>query len=47
MELTFKLTEQEAQVMLNAIAKEPYGLVSSLINKIQTQADEQMKQKEA
>ena len=46
MELTFKLTEQEAQIMLNALIKEPYLAVVDLINKIQQQASEQMQQDE-
>lgn len=45
MELTFKLTEQEAQIVLNAIAKEPLGQVIEVFNKIQVQASEQMVQK--
>lgn len=44
MEFNFQLTEQEAQVMLNALSKEPYGLVVEVINKIQSQAIEQRKQ---
>jgi hypothetical protein len=43
MEFNFKLNEQEAQLMLNALTKEPYGLVVDVINKIQQQASEQMK----
>lgn len=46
MEFTFKLTEQEAQIMLNALTKEPYGLVVNVINKIQQQATEQRQEKE-
>ena len=44
MEFRFKLSEHEAQIMLNALAKEPYGLVIEVINKIQKQASEQMKE---
>lgn len=44
MELTFKLTEQEAQKVLNALVKEPYIDVVNVINKIQGQASEQMDQ---
>lgn len=44
MELTLKLTEQEAQIVLNALVKEPYLSVVDVINKIQLQANEQMKQ---
>lgn len=44
MELTLKLTEQEAQLVLDSLVKEPYGLVVGVINKIQQQASEQMKQ---
>ena len=41
-ELTFKLTEQEGQIILNALRKEPYGVVVDAINNIQKQAQEQM-----
>lgn len=47
MELTFKLSEQEAQVVLNALIKEPYLSVVDVINKIQSQASEQLKKEEA
>jgi hypothetical protein len=46
MELTFKLSEQEAQVVLNALVKEPYITVVDVINKIQQQANEQIKQED-
>ena len=46
MELTFNLTEQEAQIVLNAIAKEPLGQVIELFNKIQEQASEQMQRED-
>lgn len=42
MEFNFKLTEKEAQIILNALIKEPYVEVVDLINKIQAQASEQM-----
>jgi hypothetical protein len=42
--LTFTLTEVEAQKVLNALVKEPYGNVVDVINKIQQQAKEQMEQ---
>lgn len=45
MEFTLKLTEQELQVVLNAIAKEPLGEVIELFNNMQRQAAEQMKDK--
>jgi hypothetical protein len=41
MDFNFKLSEQEAQKVLNALAKEPYGEVVDVINKIQQQAVEQ------
>lgn len=44
MEFNFKLTEQEAQIMLNALTKEPYQQVVNVINKIQNQAIEQRNQ---
>lgn len=46
MEFTFKLNEQEAQIVLNALTKEPYGLVVNVVNNIQSQAIEQRKTKE-
>lgn len=42
MELTLKLSQVEAQNILNVLAKEPYIQVVDLINKIQEQASEQM-----
>lgn len=47
MELTFKLTEQEAQKVLNALAKESYIEVVDVVNKIQLQASEQMNEEES
>lgn len=46
MELTFKLNEQEAQLVLNSLVKEPYVTVVEVVNKIQVQANEQMREKE-
>ena len=42
MEFNLKLSEQEAQQVLNALIKEPYFEVVDVINKIQQQASEQM-----
>ncbi len=42
MEFTLKLNEIEAQKVLNALVKEPYGEVVDVINKIQQQASEQL-----
>ena len=47
MELTFKLTQEEAQSILNVLVKEPYASVVDVINKIQLQASEQMKKENA
>lgn len=44
MNFTFKLNEQEAQIVLNALTKQPYIEVVEVINKIQHQASEQMKE---
>lgn len=44
MELTFKLTQEDAQKVLNALVKESYINVVDVINKIQQQASEQIKQ---
>ncbi|MFE8697987.1 hypothetical protein ACFYKT_16720 [Cytobacillus sp. FJAT-53684] len=41
MEFTFKLTEAEAQKVLDALIKEPYITVVDVVNKIQEQASEQ------
>lgn len=46
MDFTFKLTEDQAQKMLNALVKEPYGEVVEVINSIQQQASEQRKENE-
>ena len=43
MEFNFKLSEQEAQIVLNALTKEPYGLVIDVVNSLQSQAIEQRK----
>lgn len=40
------LTEQEAQIVLNALVKEPYGVVADVINNIQQQAFEQRKEQD-
>lgn len=45
MELTFKLTKEEAQQVLDVLVKEPYVTVFNVVNKIQAQANEQMKEK--
>lgn len=39
----FKLTEQEAQIVLDSLVKQPYVYVVQIINNIQQQAGEQMK----
>lgn len=46
MKFNFKLTEEEAQIVLNALLKEPCGLVIDVVNNIQQQAVEQ-RQKES
>lgn len=42
MEFTFKLSEKDAQIILNALIKQPYIEVVDVINKVQEQASEQM-----
>ena len=42
MELNFKLTEKEAEIVINALAKEPFIKVVDVINKVQVQAKEQL-----
>jgi len=44
--LKFEFNEQEAQIILNALIKEPYMTVAELIAKIQAQAAEQQKASE-
>ena len=44
--ITLELTEGEAQIILNALVKEPYINVVDLINKIQNQASEQIQEKD-
>lgn len=46
LEFTLKLNEQEAQQVLNALIKEPYGEVVDVINNIQKQAVEQRQNQE-
>lgn len=41
MEFNFKLDEKDGQIILNALVKEPYGLVADVIAKIQDQASKQ------
>lgn len=45
MNFKFELTEQEAQIILNALVKEPYIQVVEVVNKIQEQASKQIKEK--
>ncbi|WP_214771276.1 hypothetical protein [Exiguobacterium sp. s133] len=44
MNFTFELSEQQAQKVLNALVKEPYGEVAEVIDAIQCQAVEQKNQ---
>ena len=44
MNITF--TEQELNVVLNALAQRPFAEVFQLVGKIQTEAQEQLKEKE-
>ena len=41
--INLELTQDEAQIILNALIKEPYSIVFELINSIQEQASEQIK----
>lgn len=41
--INLELTQSEAQIILNALVKEPYNVVFELINNIQEQASEQIK----
>ena len=44
MQLTF--TEQELNVVLNALAQRPFAEVFQLVGKIQTEAQQQLKENE-
>ena len=46
MELTFKLTPQEADLVLGALAELPYKLTADLITKLRVQAAPQLAAKE-
>lgn len=45
-EFTFKLSESEAQLILNVLSKEPYIEVVDVINSIQIQANKQLQEKQ-
>lgn len=45
--LEFKLTEEQAQKVLNALVKEPYIEVVDTIDSIQKQANEQMQESQS
>lgn len=45
--MEFQVTEQEAQIIINALANMPYGQVFELITKLQKQGIEQIKKKQA
>lgn len=45
--MTFTVTNDEANLIVNALAAQPYQAVAGLIAKLQTQAAEQMKPKTA
>ena len=42
MNFTFELTDQEANIVLSSLAKQPYEAVAGLIVKIQQQAERQL-----
>lgn len=44
--ITLKLTVDEAQMILNALAKEPYLQVYELIDNIQNQSSEQLEKEQ-
>jgi hypothetical protein len=41
-DLTFKITEAEANLLIGALAKQPFEAVAGLIQKLQMQAMEQL-----
>lgn len=41
-DLTFTLTTDEAQTVLDALVQQPYSVVAAVVAKIQEQAAEQM-----
>ena len=46
MKFVFELSEEQAQKVLNALVKEPYGEVAGVVEAIQRQAIEQRQQGE-
>ena len=44
--LTFKLTEEQAQQILDCLVQKPYVEVVDVINTLQSQASEQMQESE-
>ena len=42
MEFTIKITQEEGQIILSALGKQPFEQVASVISNIQQQASEQM-----
>ena len=42
--ITLELTKEEAQIVLNALVKEPYLQVYELIDNIQNQSSEQLEE---
>ena len=46
MNITFTFTEQELNVVLNALAQRPFAEVFQLVGKIQTEAQQQLKETE-
>lgn len=44
MELNLKVSVEDGQKILNALIKEPYAEVYQLVNKIQEQSAEQLKE---
>jgi hypothetical protein len=43
---SFVLTEQDANIIIGALAKQPFEVVVNLIQKLQTQAEKQRNAKE-
>jgi len=44
--MNFTFTEYEAQIILNALVQQPYAQVVDVINKLQSQAEEQINKHE-
>lgn len=47
MEFTFKFSEQHAQIIMNALVKEPFQQVAEVITSVQSQVQSQLQAEQA